>query len=342
MKKNKVAFITALLIFNVFTFTSLAADEVQMKNGDRISGQIIDMKDSKLVIKTGYAGNVSVKWSEVADLKTDQPISVLLTDDTVLKGSPQGFDQGKMRLSTEKVTETVSFAPADVKSINPPKVPPVKFNVRANVGLTYTSGNTDKNTEHFDGEFIARTVKNRYTAGGEINRTEDTGIKTESNSLGYLKYDHFLSEKWFAYSNALFEKDRFKDLSLRSVIGIGSGYQFYENKITNLSLEGGINYVNENYIEAADDSYSSGRWALTYDRYFYDKAFQFFHFHEGFISLEDSDDLFIKSRTGFRVPLFDHFNATLQYNLDWEKTPSVGREKSDKTLMFTLGYSFDN
>ncbi len=342
MKTFNKCFIITLLLINIFSFSSLDADEITTKNGDRISGEVITMKDGKLVIKTSYAGEIGIKWTEIADIKTEKEISVLLSDDSLIKGSPRGFEQDKMIITTSKVQEPVSFSMADVKSINPPKEPPVRIKVRVNAGLTYTSGNTEKDTEHIDGEFSARTEKNRYTAGVQLNRTEDEGVKTENNTLGYIKYDHFFSKKWFAYSNALFEKDRFKDLSLRSLIGIGSGYQFYETKITNLSLEAGINYVSENYIAAPDNSYSSGRWAITWDRYFYDKAFQLFHFHEGFMSLENSDDMFIKSRTGIRVPLFKHFNASLQYNWDWEKTPSPGREDTDTALMFTLGYLFEN
>jgi putative salt-induced outer membrane protein YdiY len=318
------------------------ADEIFLKNGNRISGEVLNMTEDKLTIKTLYAGEIGIKWTEIANLKTEKEISVLLTDGTIIKGSPKGFEQDKMILATSTVLEPISFSIADVKSINPLKEPAVKIKTRANVGVTYTSGNTEKDTEHFDGEFTARTEKNRYTVGGELNRTEESGTKTENNSLGYLKYDHFLSKKWFAYSNALFEKDKFKDLSLRSVLGIGSGYQFFETPVTNLSLEAGINYVSEDYIDTPDNSYSAGRWAINWDRYFHDKAFQLFHFHEGFVSIEDTDDLFIKSRTGVRVPLFKNINATLQYNIDWEKTPSPGRKKTDRALMFTLGYLFEN
>ena len=334
--------IISIFIMCTCSFSYLMADELYLKNGDRISGEFLTMKDGKLTIKTSYAGDVGVKWTEVADIKTDKEITVLLSDGTLIKGNPKGFEQDKMIIDTSKVVEPVSFSMLDVKSINPPKEPTVKIKARVNLGVTHTSGNTEKDTTHFDGEFSARTEKNRYTAGGEVNSTKDSGIKTENNSMGYLKYDHFLSKKWFAYSNALFEKDRFKDLNLRSVLGIGSGYQFYETKITNLSLEAGINYVNEDYMTAHDESYSSGRWAINYDRYFYDKAFQFFHFHEGFVSLENTDDLFIKSRTGIRVPLFEHLTATLQYNVDWDRSPSPGREKTDSALMFTLGYLFEN
>ncbi|NLD37236.1 MAG: DUF481 domain-containing protein [Desulfatiglans sp.] len=334
--------VLSMLTVTLLAFNNIMADEVYLNNGDRITGEILNMNGGKLVIKTSYADEIGIKWTEIANLKTDKEITILLSDDTLIHGNPQGIEQGKIKFNTSKISEPVSVSMGDIVSVNPPKEPPLKIKARANLGMTFTSGNTEKDTTHFDGEFSARTEKNRYTAGGQLNRSEDNGIKTESNSLGYLKYDHFLSEKWFAYANSLFEKDKFKDLSLRSALGVGVGHQFFETPETNLSIESGLNYVSDDYIVAPDKSYSSGRWAVNYDRFFYNKAFQFFHFHEGFVSLEDTDDMFIKSRTGIRVPLYERFNLTLQYNIDWEKSPSPGREKTDKALMFTLGYQFGN
>ncbi|MFC1494746.1 YdiY family protein [Thermodesulfobacteriota bacterium] len=344
----KIFFRRLLIILPVIALLTCdysMADEVFLKNGDRISGKVLNMKDSKLIIETSYSGEINIIWNEIVGLRADKEISVLLNDDTFINGSTREAENGVMRLSTGKIAEKMSFALADVKAINPEppaQEPAVKIKSRLNLGITSSRGNTEKDTQHFGGEFVARTDKNRYTAGGELNKSEDSGNRTENNSLAYLKYDHFLSEKWFLYSNAQFEKDEFKELDLRSLIGIGSGYQFIESPITNLSLETGLNYVNEDYETALDKSYSSGRWSINYDRYFYDKAFQLFHFHESFVSIEDTDDIFIKSRTGIRIPLFKNINATLQYNHDWDKSPPLGREKNDRTLMFTLGYQFEN
>lgn len=331
--------VIAFLLLSVCDYSM--AGEVYLKNGDRISGKILNMKDGKLSVDTPYAGKVSISWSEIINLKTDQEISVLLSNNTLLKGSTKEAEKGKMVFSVGDFVDTVSFSLADIKSINPEPEGQLKIKARVNVGYTLTEGNTEKESTHVDGEFTARTEENRYTAGVEANRSEDSGVESENNATAYLKYDHFLSDKWFMYSNALFEKDEYKDFDLRSVLGVGAGYQIYETAIKNLSLETGINYVNEDHIVDMDKSYSSGRWAITYDQYFFNKAFQFFHFHEGFVSIEDTDDLFIKSRTGIRVPLYKSLNATLQYNYDWEKTPSPGRDKTDTTLMFTLGYLFE-
>ncbi len=342
MRKFSTCLICTLLFITIFYASPLKADEIHLKNGDRISGSLVNMKDNKLTINTTYAGDIGIDWSQVDNIKTNQKVSVLLNDDTLINGSTRESEQGKMKLSTDKIVDTMTFSMADVKSINAPKEPAVKINARANIGITVTSGNTDRSSTHFDGEFSARTAKNKYTAGVESNSSKENGVKTESNSSGYVRYDHFLSEKWFASSNTLFEKDRFQDLNLRSTLGIGAGYQFFETPVTNLSVESGINYVDEDYITGTDTSFSAGRWAVNYDRYFFNKAFQLFHFHEGYVSLQDTNNMFIRSRTGIRVPLFAHINASLQYNLDWNKSPAPGRKKTDGMLMFTLGYHLSN
>jgi putative salt-induced outer membrane protein YdiY len=335
-------------IITVLAFLSLfpgvvMADELRLKNGDRLSGQVVRMEEEKLIFKTSYAGEISIKWNEVANLNTDKKIKIVLSDETILQGKTKPTEEGKMKLKMGKIVETVSFNLAEVKAINPqPQVtePPVKLKGRINVGLTSTRGNTETENHHFDGEFVARTVKNRYTLGAELNKAEDDGEKTVDNIRGYAKYDHFLTEKWFLYSSASAEKDEFKDLNLRTDFGIGVGYQFFETPMMNLSLEAGLTYVNEDYEEGEDNDYPAGRWAVNFDRYFFEKAFQFFHFHEGFVGLEDTDDLFIRSRTGIKLPIYKKFKATAQYNYDWEKSPKRGRKKADEMYILTLGYEW--
>ena len=48
----------------------------------------------------------------------------------------------------------------------------------------------------------------------------------------------------------------------------------------------------------------------------------------------------MRSQTGLRIPLIDRLNATAQYNVDWENTPTDGRARTDKILLLTLGYTW--
>ena len=78
MKIYRVCFL--ILLVNVLNDGLLMADEIHLKNGDRISGEILSMKDNKLTVKTSYAGEIGIRWSEVVNVKTDQEISVILNN----------------------------------------------------------------------------------------------------------------------------------------------------------------------------------------------------------------------------------------------------------------------
>ncbi|MCG2778037.1 MAG: DUF481 domain-containing protein [Desulfobacterales bacterium] len=338
MKRNRIfIFVAAALM--VLAVGEAMADELWLKNGDHITGKVIRMENKILVFNTSYAGEVSIKWGEIVNIRTDEPIQMVLSNEVSTHGIATPAENGKVKVKVDKVEELITFDLAQVEIINPkPPEPALKIKARANVGLTGDRGNTETDNLYLDGEFIARTEKNRYTVGAELSQVKSEGERTANSALGYIKYDHFLSEKWYFYTNALFEMDEFKDLNLRSTVGVGVGHQFIETPLTNLSLEAGLSYINEDYDEAEDDNFSAGRWSLNYDRFLVDKFLQFFHFHEGYVSLEDTSNVLIRSRTGFRIPVYKSLNVTAQYNFDWDSQPAPGREREDTGYIFTVGY----
>jgi putative salt-induced outer membrane protein YdiY len=203
-----------------------------------------------------------------------------------------------------------------------------------------TKGNTDTRSIYADAEVVARSTQNRFTLGGNYSRAEDKGERTVDNMTGYMKYDYFVSRQWYFFAALSGTKDKFKDLNLRTAAGLGVGYQFWESDIGNLSLEIGPSYINEDLIEAEDDDYAAGRWALNFDHWLFSKRVQFFHYHEGLVGLEDASDLFLRSQTGFRLPILANFNATAQFNYDWDNTPPPGTRKADEYYIVSLGYTW--
>ena len=322
---------------------SADADEIMLKNGDRLTGIVVSMENEQLTFATTYAGTITIKWPEVAQVKTADSIRIVLSDETVLKGDPKSSEAGTMKIKMGKIVETVSFDLSEVAAINPPPketARAVKVKARVDIGGSMKRGNTEEETIHAATEVVARTVKNRYTIGGEFDRAEKNDEKTDDNSLVYMKYDHFLNHKWFFYNNAFFENDEFKDIKLRTAFGGGLGYQFWETELTNFSVESGVNYISEDYYDNDDDNFFSGRWAVTFDQYLFEKKIEFFHFHEGFIGFENTSDLFIRSRTGLRFPFSKGFTLSTHYNLDWDNDPAPGRDKTDETFLYTIGYEW--
>ena len=234
-----LASVVSAIFVLALTASDLHADTVMLVNDDKISGRLVTMEQGKLTIATSYAGEIIIDWEEVVEIITAESVEVVLSDQTSLRGRLQETEQGKVKLTMGSVVETVSFDLAAVEAINPQSAaePAVSFSGRINVGLSKSSGNTDSESHHIDGEIIARTETNRYTAGIEYNREESDDEVTDEQYLGYVQYDHFLTEKWYTYVNTLFEKNEFKDLNLRSTIGVGMGYQFYESELTQPSRQ---------------------------------------------------------------------------------------------------------
>jgi putative salt-induced outer membrane protein YdiY len=218
----------------------------------------------------------------------------------------------------------------------------LRTKLRINFGGTRTSGNTDTMNAYGEGEFVARTNKNRFSLGANYQRSEDSGTTTADSAMGYMKYEYFFTDKWYGYANATGEKDEFKDLNLRATFGLGAGYQFFESELTNLSLDGGLSYVNADYDFGEDNSYAAARWGIRFDHYFLDKSVQFFFDNTGFQSVENSADLTIYTQTGFRIPFYKNLNITAQMNWEYDKNPAPGRKDSDFTYILSLGYLWTN
>ena len=67
---------------------ALQAEEVSLKNGDHLSGAIVSMDGKKLVLKTTYAGEVSIDWAEVSQFSSDkQPLVVTKADKQLVSGT---------------------------------------------------------------------------------------------------------------------------------------------------------------------------------------------------------------------------------------------------------------
>lgn len=323
---------------------SANADQVLLKNGDIISGEIVKKETDHLVIQTKYAGSVSINWSEVTDLKSDNPLKLVLDDGTRMSGFVNKSPEGKVNIVSDTKDLKTQYEMKDIKYVNPSKAvlgEGLIFSGNINAGAAFTSGNTDNKSANINGQMIARSKQNRYTLGGYYNWVENNGDETQRNTRVYAKYDHFFTNQWYGYVNTVFENDRYIDIKLRTAFGVGSGYQIYESPELNLGIEGGISYVNQDYYSGVEDeNYAALRWALNYDQLFFDSRTQFFHNHQIFYGLESPAQTLIYTQTGLRFPFLANLNATAQVNYNYDSLPAAGRKKGDTRSIFTLGYAW--
>ena len=78
---------------------SVFADQITLKNGDRLSGDIVRSDEKSLVIRSEFAGEVTVQWAAVDMISSTQPLHVTLKDGQTIVGTAMPND-GKVQLQT--------------------------------------------------------------------------------------------------------------------------------------------------------------------------------------------------------------------------------------------------
>ncbi len=310
-----------------------AADEIRLKNGDRLTGTVLTLEKGVLKFDTGH-GTLGLPWADVTVLAVTDPIVVTVTGRPVQTVTIVAGDSGQILLQpggAVALADVVGFARPD---------PPLAITGGANAGILRTSGNTDVSSLRLDGEVVARAVQNRYSASGIVNRTSDRGEETARNSTAAVRYDRFFSRRLYANASSLFTNDAFRDLDLRTAIGLGLGYQVADNTRFRVGVEGGYGYVSEHFGAAPDDSYQALRETLVADAYIGAKRLVLFHRNDVFFGVTGEDNLFVQTRNGARVALVGGLVATLQYDVDYDQSPAPGRTHSDQAVGFTFGYRF--
>ena len=317
------------------------ADTLTLDNGDRLTGTIVRLENGKLVFNTSYAGDIKIDLGRIRNLQSEGTMTVVLGNDQRLYGK-LGGDGAEITVQPTDQAAPQQEPIGKISDILPGVVTgrEWKRSGHINIGWSDSSGNTDISRGHGDAELVAQQGRNRYTAGLAINYATDHGVETESNGLAYGKYDRFFTQKWYAYANGTFEHDKFRDIRLRSTLGLGSGFQAIASSRTNLALEGGVDYVYTDYYSTPTDQFPALRLALRFDHYLLPDKLQFFYKTEGYISMENVKKSFARTATGLRMPLIGNFVATTEYDVSWDGDPQPGRVSTDRVLLFTLGYTW--
>ncbi len=354
------SFLITLLISLAFPLLC-HADVIHLKNGDRLTGTIVNMEDTKLTFWSKYAGEITLFWQDVETFEIDDTATIVLKplpppsekEVELPPSEPNDISAQPTDLADDETIETIDeivepptepqLTPDMVLAINPKPIIPVKITARANTKLTSERGNTVKDVYYMNGEYIARTDKNRYAFDGEYEKEEKNSFLSEENWLIHAKLSHFVNKNRYGYIDTLFENDKFKDLKFRSTYGVGVGYQFVESEQANLSFSMGVAWVSDMFYDAENKDFYAGQWALDFNRFLFRNKLQLFHNDKGYVSLENSNDWFIKSKTGLRLPLYNGFTATLQYEYDWDNEPaSYNETEEDSKLLLLFGYEYQN
>jgi putative salt-induced outer membrane protein YdiY len=321
------------------------ADELLMRDGSRLLGKVVKREGGTLNFKTTYAGVIKVKWVEVSELHTDEPMTLMLKDESTLTAQHIKNTEAGILLddNIEADQSTESLAQSELEYINPDPWRTgdgYKLDGHINFALSKERGNTDKDEIDTDGDLTWRFLNDRFRMFGEFERDRNDNKKTKGKWKLDNSYDHFLTKKWYAGAYLGFEHDQFADLNLRTVVGPKMGYQWFESKEMNLSTEIGPLYTDEDFDSDPDDDYMALGWGINFDRYIFGEFMQFYHRQTGLWSMDDTSDLVWNTWTGLRFPLVLGLVASTEMQVEYDSGAADEADDLDTTYTLKLGYAW--
>ena len=153
------------------------------------------------------------------------------------------------------------------------------------------------------------------------------------------RYDRFLSSRIFFFVNGLVETDERETLDLRTSEGGGFGIEFMLDSATQLSVLGGMTFLQENF-QGLDRTFNAE--AIAGVEW---KTERFEPFVIGTISqllpILGEGRFRFRWSANIRIPLFAGFSMGLQMfdNFDSEP-PQIDVKKNDFGVVSTVGYTF--
>lgn len=249
--------IGSLLIVVLALAGQIVADQIVLKNGDRLTGTIIKSDGKTLVLKSDLAGEVTVALENVANVTADKPLYVTLTDGRTVSGLVTAqnnqfeIKSNKGPVVVERAAVAVVRSEAEQRAyentLNPGWFE--QWSGGADLGFALTRGNS--HTTNFAlGMAISRETQRDKTslyAASVYNRESTEGIsRTTANTfrLGG-RYDRDINRQWFGYGFSDLEHNGLQDLNLRWVVGGGIGYHAIRSERTRLDLLAGLDVSRE-------------------------------------------------------------------------------------------------
>lgn len=340
MHRFLVAVVSCVVLLTAVT----QADEVHLRNGDRLTGTLVRLTDDKLVFKADAAGEVTIALAEIQTFSTTTAAEVHLKDGTVLNQPIMAADAGAFAIDTATALQPQTFQLTDLTSINPPAKPAPKWTGSLSAGFTATSGNTSTEAVNASFSVARRSDKDRTTASANYAKGKQKidGEKrtTEDWWRAKAQYDYFFSRKFFGFINGSYEKDAIADLDRRVVVGGGAGYQWIESPRTNFSTTGGLASLYEKFDGETDsNSELSAQFGYNFDHQLNDRV-KFLHDLTYYPALSKLSDYYLTTTAELRASLTQSMYANFKTIFNYDTTPAIGRSSTDVKYIFSIGMTF--
>jgi putative salt-induced outer membrane protein YdiY len=324
-------------------------DWIKLGSGEWLKGDADRMRDGTLEFDSDELDMLNLDWDDVVEFRTEREHTYVFDGRVVVSGTAIIVDDA---ITIRTGEEVQTFDRADLISIVAGR--PRERNYWSGdlgFGLTARSGNSNQSDLSLNGSLMREDAltRSRATYLGSVSEVE--GSQTANNHRATLKFDIFLSRRWYVtpLSFTAF-KDKFQNIEWRLLPALGVGYHLVDrgNLSWDLELAGGYQYTESISTPAlADSRFDSTAAAIfrTYTQADVTEKTELeveYQLNLGVPDTKKSNHHFL---TKFSFDLWWNFDIDLTFVFDRNETPVPDADgnvpkRNDYRLTAGLGWDF--
>lgn len=281
------------------------ADELYLKNKDKISGEMIEENEDSISVKTEAMGTISLKREfieRVVSAKAEEapPEKVAAEGKVAWDGSASaGYNAARGNTETDQLSVSLFL---------------------------------NRNRHHVDEITLKGDVY--YSAANK-----DTDAQ-KLYGAGRYAFSFGETKKWYNFYMLEAGHDRFANIDYRLIPSTGLGYWFFDLPDTKLMAEGAIGLEHTNF---SDDTEKRNELALMPRAFFEQKIFvnsRLIEDIKAYPSLTDFGEYRLRSETTLINPITDKLSVNFSLIDEYNSYPPEDTKKNDLRFISSLAYSF--
>ena len=336
----------------------LRADQITLKNGDRVTGTVVKKDGKTLTVKTTAFGVITTPWDQVGSVTTDEPVSVELSGGRALNGviepGPAATEVitpvGRHPILLEDVTAIRNAEEQD--KFQRLLAPPWNglWSGALTLGIAGTQGNAETLSLNVDLNASRVTRRDKTTLhlhGIKASALIDgTNAVTAKAVRGGWSHDRNFTSRMFVNAFNDYEFDRFQNLDLRFVIGGGAGITVWKEERNRLDFVTGGAYNREDFSQSEAEA---GQTRSSAEIYFGDEyslkltsvtsLYQNVRF---FTNLSKAGEYRVNFDLGANTKLVRWLTWTTTLSNRYLSNPVSGRQNNDFLYSTGIGLTFSN
>lgn len=331
----------SFLLSSILVANLSFADQVVMKNGDRITGEIQHIWDKEVIIEPELDDDVNIRidFAAVAYIESDREFEIELTGGLEAIAKFPGADtDGRQLIEIDGSSKSIEldelYEADEVEDY---------FDWESHIDLNATiqKGNTDSINTKLYADTNLKLGDHRHIADLTFIREEQEGIRTAERDLFRYNYNWLFDDPWFFGASLSAERDPIKELDGRYIFGVTIGRDFINKPRTTLSGQLGAGYLTEKNTLGDAQQSMVAIWILRYRQDLLNEDLELFHDHSINSYLTGRTNTVIKTSTGTRYEITDLLYANISLDYDYETEPALDTaENDDLRLVVGLGLEF--